>query len=617
MSSAVPLAAALLWTFSDFHTYNFIIPFSILTVTLLISSSTLHSLLAIICSVSALSVIGAIPFISDLIIEESADRSIILLVSILMIVILLLEKIDAPSSEIAGIEPMYRILYKNIFPTLIMFIFTIPFHVRSNSKALNLLANAEDNSAWLQGMYGNLNQQGHLIYGSSSGFSAGKTLGGVYLIAQFAERCFRLEPSGYSINGLTLLHIYGITTGLIIATATAAAIRVLANSLTPSLRYITVYAVLISIISYAFCASIILSGHLAFLVAFWLLLGAIVLTTLFRFTKTSLFLGGIILLAIPGTWPPLSPLILICIAASLTSHHRSGNWTLYLTIPLGFRKIIRLLVPAMLTGWLINSIVGRVTRSGLDISGLSVLVSLGGGTVAPSPRFSAAVLILGLILFVLPPRDFDDRFRNPIVASSAIIFLFCIYLSSFLLGVHVPQYAARKTGLLVIGVLLIAIIIFLPQRLNLQGRKKNSLTILALIFLSFLADGSIASSLRYPFSQNSTTRPWVDVALNETQLYPDRQIICLPVSELDDTSSYLCNRIVMGLQGTVPIRNIDLWSALGFYMNDATPFEALPLSFYNSITFLTASTGRPTNTNPNVATVFESIPWNIVRLVHY
>jgi hypothetical protein len=52
-------------------------------------------------------------------------------------------------------------------------------------------------------------------------------------------------------------------------------------------------------------------------------------------------------------------------------------------------------------------------------------------------------------------------------------------------------------------------------------------------------------------------------------------------------------------------------------MNDATPFEALPLSFYNSITFLTASTGRPTNTNPNVATVFESIPWNIVRLVHY
>ena len=133
----------------------------------------------------------------------------------------------------------------------------------------------------------------------------------------------------------------------------------------------------------------------------------------------------------------------------------------------------------------------------------------------------------------------------------------------------------------------------------------------------FVADGSIAASLRYPFNQRAISRPWVDVAISEIALHPERQIICLPVSEIDDTSSYLCNRMIQGLQGTVSYENVAVWTALGFYMNDAKRLTSLPRDFYNTITMLTPATGLPTNTNPNVQEVYDSIPWDVVRIARY
>jgi hypothetical protein len=62
---------------------------------------------------------------------------------------------------------------------------------------------------------------------------------------------------------------------------------------------------------------------------------------------------------------------------------------------------------------------------------------------------------------------------------------------------------------------------------------------------------------------------------------------------------------------------VAVWTALGFYMNDAKRLTSLPRDFYNTITMLTPATGLPTKTNTNVQEVYDSIPWDVVRIARY
>ena len=608
-SLSLPFSAALLWVYSDFRSFGALTTLVVLTIVFSVSTSTLHSLLAVSVGVCAFGVLASIPILNKIMMERSAVVSIFILLALLVGALLVLEQVD-PSTK----QPMN---VQNVIPLFGLIIASAPWHFRNSLNALNLLSNAEDNSAWLQGMSANFDSHNQLIFSPNSGWASGRVLGGIHLISQFFEHVVGGMPTSYASNTLALIHTYGILIGLVVATALAIGVRMLHESTQQSLWRTLAFSTSLGLIAYACCASMMLSGHLAFLAALWILLSSTTMTIAMPSSKFSLFFAFIAIVSVSQVWIPLSPYVLLYALAVVTRYLKLSELITRLGSTISFKSVMALVIAAMASGWMVYTIAGPTIRSGLHLSTLTMLLGAAGGTVAPNHLLSAVVLVTGFIVLIKTCSNSTHTMPPQYVASAAIIYLFFIYAGSFLLGAHTPRYAARKLEMLVISLVLIMLVILIPKWLAAQDKTRFISPAIALIFVLFVADGSVAASLRYPFNQQAISRPWVEVAISEIALHPERQIICLPVSEIDDTSSYLCNRIVMGLQGSIEYYGVDVWTALGFYMNDAKRLTSLPRDFYNTITMLTPATGLPTNTNPNVQEVYDSIPWDVVRIARY
>ena len=541
--------------------------------------------------------------------ERSVVVSIFILLALLVGALLVLEQVDPTIKQTMNVQ--------NIIPLFGLIIASTPWRFRDSLKALNLLSNAEDNSAWLQGMSANFGQHNDLIFSPNSGWASGRVLGGIHLISQFFEHVVGGMPTSYASNALALIHTYGILIGLVVATALAIGVRMLHETAQHELWRTLAFSTSLGLIAYACCASMMSSGHLAFLAALWILLASTTMTIAMPLSKFLLFFAFIAIVSVSQVWTPLSPYVVLYALAVATRYLKPSELVTRLRSTISFKSFVVVTIVATATGWMVYTIAGPTIRAGLQLSTLTMLLGAGGGTVAPNYLLSAVVLAIGFVVLIKTWHNSTHTMPPQYVASAAIIYLFFIYAGSFLLGAHTPRYAARKLEMLVVSLVLITLVILIPKWLAAQDKTRFISPAIALIFVLFVADGSIAASLRYPSNQLAISRPWVDVAISEIALHPERQIICLPVSEIDDTSSYLCNRMIQGLQGTVSYENVAVWTALGFYMNDAKRLTSLPRDFYNTITMLTPATGLPTNTNPNVQEVYDSIPWDVVRIARY
>jgi len=608
-SLSLPFSEALLWVYSDFRSFGTLTTLAVLTIIFSVSTSTLHSLLAVSVTVCAFGVLASIPILNTVMMERSAVVSIFILLALLVGALLILEQVD-PSTK----QPMN---VQNIIPLVGLVIASAPWHFRDSLNALNLLSNAEDNSAWLQGMSANFDSHNQLIFSPNSGWASGRVLGGIHLISQFFEHVVGGMPTSYALNALALIHTYGILIGLVVATALAIGVRMLHESTQQSLWRTLAFSTSLGLITYACCTSMMLSGHLAFLAALWILLSSTTMTIAMPSSKFSLFFALIAIVSVSQVRTPLSPYVVLYALAVITRYLKPSELVTRLRSTISFKSFVVVAIVTTAIGWMVYTIAGPTIRAGLRLSTLTMLLGAGGGTVAPNYLLSAVVLVTGFIVLIKTCSSSAHTMPPQYVASAAIIYLFFIYAGSFLLGTHTPRYAARKLEMLVVSLVLITLVILIPKWLAARNKTKFIGPAIALISVLFITDGSIAASLRYPFNQQAISRPWVEVAISEIALHPEQQIICLPVSEIDDTSSYLCNRIIQGLQGTVSLEDVAVWTALGFYMNDAKRLTSLPRDFYNTITMLTPATGLPTNTNPNVQEVYDSIPWNVVRIARY
>jgi hypothetical protein len=608
-SLSLPFSAALLWVYSDFRSFGALTTLTVLTIVFSVSSSTLHSLLAVSVSVCAFGVLASMPILNKVMMERSAVVSIFILLALLVGALLVLEQVDPTIKQTMNVQ--------NIIPLFGLIIASTPWRFRDSLEALNLLSNTEDNSAWLQGMSANFGQHNDLIFSPNSGWASGRVLGGIHLISQFFEHVVGGMPTSYASDSLALIHTYGILIGLVVATALAIGVRMLHEAAQKELWRTLAFSTSLGLITYACCASMILSGHLAFLAALWILLASTTMTIAMPSSKFSLFFAFITIVSVSQVWTPLSPYVLLYALAVVTRYLKPSELITRLRSTISFKSVMVLVIAATASGWMVYTTAGPTIRAGLQLSTLTMLLGAAGGTVAPNWLLSAVVLVTGFIVLIKTRSNSAHTMPPQYVASAAIIYLFFIYAGTFLLGTHTPSYAARKLEMLVVSLVLITLVILIPKWLAARNKIRFIGPAIALISVLFITDGSIAASLRYPFNQLAISRPWVEVAISEIALHPERQIICLPVSEDDHTASYLCNRMIQGLQGTVSYENIANWTALGFYMNDAKRLTSLPRDFYNTITMLTPATGLPTNTNPNVQEVYDSIPWNVVRIARY
>ena len=281
-SLSLPFSAALVWIYSDFRSFGALTTLAVLTIVLSVSSSTLHSLLAVSISVCAFGVLASIPILNKVMMERSVVVSIFILLALLVGALLVLEQVDPTIKQTMTVQ--------NIIPLFGLIIASTPWRFRDSLKALNLLSNAEDNSAWLQGMSANFGQHNDLIFSPNSGWASGRVLGGIHLISQFFEHVVGDMPTSYASDSLALIHTYGILIGLVVATALAIGVRMLHETAQHELWRTLAFSTSLGLIAYACCASMMSSGHLAFLAALWILLASTTMTIALPSSKFSLFL---------------------------------------------------------------------------------------------------------------------------------------------------------------------------------------------------------------------------------------------------------------------------------------------------------------------------------------
>jgi hypothetical protein len=264
---------------------------------------------------------------------------------------------------------------------------------------------------------------------------------------------------------------------------------------------------------------------------------------------------------------------------------------------------------------------GGDIRNGLSLDVLTTILKIEGSTA------NVSVLLLAVLLAITWFPYLKDRSSNNAVNqkigtvlpfSMVCVFVLMMFLSYVMEG-HGIYYAVHKYELL-LSICMIPMTMKTIASYSTRDKSHwTSFGFVVIVLAIFLYDGSLSSGLSYPGVDRSEKVVWSTVAENELRDYPERRVVCLNTSDPDtmylDYVSYTCNRILNGLQGLEGNNDYEDWTRLGMWLTDTSRLEALPGSFYESLTFIVLDSTFSRKGDETFMRVLESIPWNQVKAV--
>ena len=578
---------------------------------------TLEFFLVISIGLSIIGSIAAMPGMRMVLIGSSPVQFQILTLSTCLLIFQILRRLDIPTF----LRPVSRDQFnQSHLAGVIALLATYFWSNHSNISAFALLSKAEDNAAWLLGLSSNIVSPEKLAFSLKSGSESGPFVAIFHFISQAN---FSLTHGGnfsYIDNSKVLLGEYRLITVLIIGFAAAFTLR-LSSHFRPSWKSLFSSLLVFAIVMMMAIGSIFVRGHLSFLVAYWLVTTAILyslytghssLVSSHTSRSCHKFFCLILVMAASQSWKPLTPLVVFVLAYFLidTVFGFKPNNVLKAKAQIKVMFLSLAIFTLIFVTW---KTLGPVLITSIHPGYFGQLLSETGGVETPSYLFSS-VLYVGLVLCVaLISKSLPllATLRNLL---GLLIFYYLIILTASLtMGNHRENYASSKIGLLVF-LTSISVFACVSPTWSIKPTFQKSLVPQLLCVLLLVGEGSFIGQSRNMVQPREAAPNWIETAFKSIADSPELGIVCLPPSS-GLYSSYLCNRMVQGLQGNTDDPNFDNWTGLGVYTKDPTFLINLPQSFFKDIVFLVPIEASllPDTDDAVVNRVFERIPWSIVQ----
>jgi hypothetical protein len=489
---------------------------------------------------------------------------------------------------------------------------------RTFSSALSFLGKSEDNGEWLQYLAGTLENQNGKILGPFLQFEGIPGLSTINALLQGMQDLATNRQFVYLDNVLVLVHGYGLILTLVVASFVSFAVSALARR---GCNALTIFAttVLISVVVYEICGTILTLGHYPFLYCLWFMsLGlmsseTLVSSRLKRFTpllSISLVLGAALF------WQHIT-VVSVSVSVLLMAERENISAVSKLASRSSMRT--RLLVLCGSTIFLIPiyTFFWPQFRRVVDFAYIRKMLVIDGGVASVTNLFAFTV-ILSVVLFVLEKNSTWPKRIISYYFFSFLFYLLVIQVASRSIEPYTLHYAYQKTFVLFIYIFIPWSILFVVTSIKVNANYFGAALACLLIFVVLGQEGQINGTFRYPRVLRQSQNSWASAATTEILNDPSRSVLCLNTSDeskFTDFHAYECNRLLNGLQGNTYDVRFDSWSPLGIWESPIDVLLELPDSFFSEVTLLVSDELSRQRGDEVIQKVIESIPWGVVKVV--
>jgi hypothetical protein len=584
---------------------------------------SLETLIAISIAFSVVALSAQLPVVSEIFIDRSVTTTSLSVFAVLIFFAVLSRSRLLVSPEIS--------ILGNLIPSIIMFGTSYFWSASRNLGGLSFLGRTEDNAAWLMGLSFGLKNGSGITNIADLGWAGGPTLGMFNALAMSLQQASLSRGYTYFDNIDTIIRSFGLLLTLTLGTAVALVVQFALNRGRKFFVYLPV-AVGTLVLIYMGCASAMRVGHYSFLLAIWLMIAALSVSEILQInalnignSKTISVCRQVAIVALVVTasmsWRAITPvglLIALYFMFNAAFEYRDIFINKFKKSPLVALPTVGFIGIGLYSLYVF---LGGDLENGLNLSVLTKILTIEGGTATVSGLVLIALLVLAWLPYVMVNSGSDTRERNfETVLPLSMLFVFVLMMFiSYVTEGHGLYYAVQKYQLL-LAICTIPLAMKAVVKFSLPEKSPwVSLGSVLLVLSLFFYDGSLSAGLSYPGVDRSGEVVWAKVAESELRDYPERRIVCLNTSDPDtmyaDYVAYTCNRILIGLQGLEGNDDYEDWTRLGMWLTDTSRLESLPSSYYESITFIVLDPEFSRTGDEIVMKAIDSIPWSQVRAV--
>ncbi len=610
-------AASLSQIYFPYQSIKFAASFILLSIAAHLFQTILEAQLAISLSFISTAAVTQIPVIKSLFIGEPAWHVAVAVLTLFAMIAVLYRSVVNKHHE--------SHFFVEIAPAIAMFVISCYWSSSRNLGGLNFLGQSEDNAAWFMGLSFGLSNGGGIRYVSDMSWGGGPVFG-VFngWIVGLKSLGLSREYSSFDNVG-SLLSAFGLLLVLTVGSLTSVVLR-FARRTGVKLGSLIPISLGASMIIYASFVSVMALGHYTFMVAIWLVLGAISVSELnleelyLRISSKNIevirpILLSALMIGAALSWRAITPVaIFVCGHFLIQVFIRCTNQKLNKSVLL---LILGISIPFV---FLFIKIFGGDTKRGLNLENLKSYFSLEGAAATVSPLLLFLFVMIGVMGFLfLTELVIEKRNELTIIVPAYMMLTFILMILIALPTVYGIRYVIQKFELLLF-VACIPLCFFTVAKLSQKVKQKYAAHLLvALLVLPFMYDGSMNSGFSYPGVGRSQTTIWAKSAEAELLNNPDRRVVCLNTKDPDkvftDYAAYTCNRILVGIQGLEGDDDYEDWTRLGMWLEDTSRLRSLPDSYYENMTFIVFDPTFSRVGDEIFMSALNAIPWELVRIV--
>ena len=498
----------------------------------------------------------------------------------------------------------------------------------TSAKAFGILVkNGEDNAAWLIALSRSV-QINSTVLSAESGVSGGPSTG--VFISLFRELFMRIDPTAIvanADNALVLLRMYTIVGVLLALVWFVTALSMLS---TQKQIVRSGFAVVSSLIGYAFVMGLAAVGHFSAVVAVFFLSAAVMVHEIKLIGPKNM--GGHIqrvlvflsLTAAGQAWYPLTAVAIIYFAMTVV---QIGSQWIKKRQKRG--DIVKLIVASpflvIVSFFVFRKVFPGFFGNAFDLDYIIQNLTLPGGYASVNPWLT--IIGISVCLFSGLSRSAIDSLSLSSLVIALFVPIVVLFTWSYFLSPYVPQYGAWKY-------LYIAVAVAVPWATLIVGKElgkiQSSLSLASVplvIALVFALLTPPMQNLSWVSSVGKSEDPWIGAIVKELRDNPTRPVVCLNTFKSDEGNNiyaYICSRMAQGLGGfdTYALRT---WTAANICQIPPEQAEsAWDRDFQRNLTVLTFDTKRTSSFYSCQLPVgdyqngwLSNIDWNLVRRIDY
>ena len=498
----------------------------------------------------------------------------------------------------------------------------------TSAKAFGILVkNGEDNAAWLIALSRSV--QIHSTVLSAESYISGGPSTGVF-VSVFRELFRRIDASAIvanADNALVLLRMYTIVGFLLALVWFVTALSMLSNQ-----KQVVRggFAVVSSLIGYAFIMGLAAAGHFSAVVAVFFLSVAVMIHEMNlvgpknlgdHIQRTLIFLS---LTAAGQAWYPLTAVAIIYFA--MTVIQIGSNWIKKRQNRADIVKII--VVSPVLTA--LGFFVFRKVFPGFfgNVSDLDYIIrnlTLPGGYASVNPWLT--IIGISVCLFSGLRESASDSVSRSSLVVALFVPILILFTWSYFLSPYVPQYGAWKYLYIAVAVAVPWAVLIVGKELGKMYKGLSLASIPLVIALVFSLLTPPMQNLSWVSSVGKSEDPWIGAIVKELRDNPTRPVVCLNTFKSDEGNNiyaYICSRMAQGLGGfdTYPLRT---WTAANICQIPPEQAEsAWDRDFQGNLTVLTFDTKRTSSFYSCQLPVgdyqngwLSNVDWNLIKRIDY